>query len=66
MQIGTRFFCEIVEKDVPYRHPKRVGPKPKKVPFGTLKVLIGTPKVPNGTFGHEMHFRDRLRFGLLF
>ena len=39
------FFCEKVEKDVSYRHPKRVGPKPKRVPFGTLKVL-------NGAFGH--------------
>ena len=39
-------FCEKVEKDVSYRHPKVVGPKPTwwqfgifRVPFGTLKVL---------------------------
>ena len=37
-------FYEKVEKDVPYWHPKRFGPQPKRVPFDTLKVPIGTPK----------------------
>ena len=59
-------FCKNVEKDVSYRHPKRIEPKLKRVPFSTLKVPIGTPKVSNGTFGHQTHFRARVRFGFLF
>ena len=51
MQIGTHLFAKNSKNDVPYHHPKSVGPKPLRVPFGTLKVLIGTPKVPNGTLG---------------
>ena len=33
-------FYEKVEKDVPYWHPKRFGPKPKRVPFGTPKETL--------------------------
>ena len=51
MRIGMRLFAKKIEKDVPYRHPRRIGPKPKRVQFGTFKVPIGTPKVPNGTLG---------------
>ena len=40
MQIGNASFYENVEKGVPYRHPKRIGPKPKRVQFGTFKVPI--------------------------
>ena len=49
-------FCEKVENDVLYQHPKWVGPKPKRGLFGTLKVPLSTPKVLNGTFGHQMYF----------
>ena len=59
-------FLQKVEKDVPYRHPKRVGSKPKSVPFDTLKVPFSTPKVPNGTFGCQSHFRAWVHFGLIF
>ena len=59
-------FYEKVEKGVPYRHTKGIGPKPKRVQFGTFKVPIGTPKVPNSTLGCWSRFRVRLHFGLLF
>ena len=41
-------FCEKIEKGMPYRHSKAVGPKPKRGKFGPFKVPFGTPKVPNG------------------
>ena len=44
-------FCEKVKKCVPYPHPKRIGPNPKRVQFDAFKVPIGTPKVMNGTLG---------------
>ena len=31
--------------------------------FGTLKVLFNTPKVPNGTLGHQTYFRVPVHFG---
>ena len=40
-------FCEKIEKGVPYRHPKAVGPKPKRGKFGPFRMLFGTPKVTN-------------------
>ena len=40
-------FCEKIEKGVPYRHPKAVGPNPKTWKFGPFRVLFGTPKVSN-------------------
>ena len=49
MRIGTCLFAKKIEKGVPYRHPKEIGPKPKRVLFSTFKVPFDTPKVPNGT-----------------
>ena len=40
-------FCKKFEKGVPYRHPKAVGPKPKRGKFDPFRVPFGTPKVLN-------------------
>ena len=46
-------FYEKIEKGVPYRHPKGVGPKPKRGKFEPFKVPFGTPKVLNGLLDTE-------------
>ena len=66
MQIGTRLSKKKIENDVPYHNQKSVGPKPLRVPFGTVKVPFSTPKVPNGTLGCQSYFCVRVHFGLLF
>ena len=49
-------FCEKIEKSVPYRHPRAVGPKLKRGKFGSFRVPIGTPKVPNWLLDTEHFF----------
>ena len=49
-------FCEEIEKGVPYRHPKAVGPKPKTWKFGPFIVSFGTPKVLNWLLEAERTF----------
>ena len=44
-------FCEKIEKGVPYRHSKGIGPKPKREKFGHFKVPFSTLKVPNCALG---------------
>ena len=59
-------FCEKIEKGVPYRHPKGVGPKPKRSQFGTFEVPFGTPKVPNGALGCQTFFYVQVPFDSVF
>ena len=47
MWIRSHSFAKKIEKGVPYRHPKVVGPKPKRGKLGPFRVSNGTPKVPN-------------------
>ena len=49
-------FCKKVEKGVPYRHPKVIGPKPTWWQFGTFRGPFNTPKVPNWLFEAERAF----------
>ena len=59
-------FYEKVENGASYRHPKGVGPKPKRGPFGPFKVSFGTPKVPSSALGCRMFFHVQVHFGLSF
>ena len=70
MRIGS--FCEKIEKGVPYRHSKGIGPKPKRGKFSPLKVPFGTKssvqhsKSAEWALGHYTFFHVRLCFGLFF
>ena len=59
-------FCEKIEKSVPYRHPRAVGPKLTRGKFGSFRLPIGTPKVPNWLLDTEHFFCVWVPFGLFF